>query len=168
MGVLLAHPDCGDVPCRAAWCSAAPTRWCGDYPPEHCLNAIGADPLARARHVMARYTSSPAFWGVYRRAAVDTGCRRSARAPGGITWCWRSWRWPARSATWRGRCTGGATAANRWPQLARAATEQARAGLPLDDTLAEQRWRTPLITTAYAHLEMAAGDPPAARRAAAR
>jgi hypothetical protein len=41
-------------------------------------------------------------------------------------------------------------------QLARAATEQARAGLPLDDTLAEQRWRTPLITTAYAHLEMAA------------
>ena len=37
-----------------------------------------------------------------------------------------------------------------------AATEQARAGLPLDDTLAEQRWRTPLITTAYAHLEMAA------------
>jgi hypothetical protein len=41
-------------------------------------------------------------------------------------------------------------------QLARAATEQARAGLPLDDTLAEQRWRTPRITTAYAHLEMAA------------
>jgi hypothetical protein len=40
--------------------------------------------------------------------------------------------------------------------LARAATAQARAGLPLDDTLAEQRWRTPLITTAYAHLEMAA------------
>jgi len=38
--------------------------------------------------------------------------------------------------------------------LARAATEQARAGLPLDDTLAEQRWRTPLITTAHAHQEM--------------
>ncbi len=81
-------------------------------------------------------------------------CRRSARAPGGTTWCWRSWRWPARSATCRRslywRRDGGKPVA----ALARAATEQARAGLPLDDTLAEQRWRTPLITTAYAHQEM--------------
>ena len=39
-------------------------------------------------------------------------------------------------------------------QLARAATAQAHTGLSLDDPLADQRWRTPLITTAYAHMEM--------------
>ncbi len=41
------------------------------YPPEHWLEATGPDPVARARHVMQRYTSAPAFWGVYRRDAVD-------------------------------------------------------------------------------------------------
>lgn len=56
----------------------------------------------------------------------------------------------------RGRCTWRRDGGKPVGQLARAATEQARAGLPLDDTLAEQRWRTPMITTAYAHLEMAA------------
>ncbi len=43
----------------------------GAYPPEHRLLATGGDAVARARHVMERYTSSPSFWGVYRRAAVD-------------------------------------------------------------------------------------------------
>lgn len=70
MGVLQAHPE-------AAMCHAAGLVFRGDdtivgyYPPAHCLDAVGATPLARARHVMARYTSSPSFWGVYRRAAVD-------------------------------------------------------------------------------------------------
>jgi hypothetical protein len=154
MGVLQAHPD-------AAMCHAAglmfrgPDTVVGRYPPEHCLHAVGADPLARARHVMARYTSSPSFWGVYRRAAVDRLSPIRSRAgwdhvllaelalTGEI-------RHVARPLYWRR--DGGKPVL----QLARAATEQARAGLPLDDTLAEQRWRTPLITTAYAHLEMAA------------
>jgi len=154
MGVLLAHPD-------AAMCHAAGLTFrgtdtvVGAYPPEHCLNAVDADPLARARHVMAHYTSSPAFWGVYRRAAVDRLSPIRPRAgwdhvllaelalAGEI-------RHVARPLYWRR--DGGKPVR----QLARAATEQARAGLPLDDTLAEQRWRTPLITTAYAHLEMAA------------
>jgi hypothetical protein len=154
MGVLLAHPE-------AAMCHAAGLVFrgsdtiVGHYPPEHCLHAVGADPLARARHVMARYTSSPSFWGVYRRAAVDRLSPIRTRAgwdhvllaelalAGEI-------RHVARPLYWRR--DGGKPVI----QLARAATEQARAGLPLDDTLAEQRWRTPLITTAYAHLEMAA------------
>jgi hypothetical protein len=37
--------------------------------------------------------------------------------------------------------------------LGRGATEQGNRGVPLDDVLSEQRWRTPLITTAYAHME---------------
>jgi glycosyltransferase involved in cell wall biosynthesis len=153
MGVLQAHP-------AAAMCHAAGLVFRGDavaagYPPEHCLHAVGADPLARARHVMARYTSSPAFWGIYRRAAVDRLSPIRTRAgwdhvllaelalAGEIRHVPRPMYW---------RRDGGKPVL----QLARAATEQARAGLPLDDTLAEQRWRTPRITTAYAHLEMAA------------
>ena len=154
MGILLTYPD-------AAMCHAAGLVFRGNdtvvgyYPPEHCLDAVGTDPLARARHVMARYTTSPAFWGVYRRAAVDRLSPIRPRAgwdhvllaelalAGEI-------RHVARPLYWRR--DGGKPVI----QLARAATEQARAGLPLDDTLAEQRWRTPLITTAYAHLEMAA------------
>jgi hypothetical protein len=104
---------------------------------------------------MARYTTSPSFWGVYRRAAVDRLSPIRTRAgwdhvllaelalAGEI-------RHVARPLYWRR--DGGKPVI----QLARAATEQARASLPLDDTLAEQRWRTPLITTAYAHIEMAA------------
>jgi hypothetical protein len=38
-------------------------------------------------------------------------------------------------------------------ELARVSTEQGTRGIPLDGLLAEQRWRTPLITTAYAHIE---------------
>jgi hypothetical protein len=125
------------------------------YPPEHCLHAVDPDPLARARHVMARYTSSPSFWGVYRRACVDllspiryrAGWDHVVLAELALT---GEIRHVARPLYWRR--DGGKPVL----QLARAATEQARAGLPLDDALAEQRWRTPLITTAYAHLEMAA------------
>jgi hypothetical protein len=127
----------------------------GHYPREHCLAAVGTDRLARAWHVMTRYTSSPAFWGIYRRAAVDQLSPIRYRAGwdhvvlaelalvGEIRHVGRPLYW---------RRDGGKPVL----QLARAATEQARAGLPTDDTLAEQRWRTPMITTAYAHVEMAA------------
>jgi glycosyltransferase involved in cell wall biosynthesis len=153
MAVLLAHPG-------AAMCHAGGLVFRGDntiaghYPPEHRLHAVAADPLARAREVMARYTSSPSFWGIYRRAAVDRLSPIRQRAG----WDHVLLAELALAGEIRHvpqplylRRDGGKPVA----QLARAATEQARAGLPLDDTLAEQRWRTPLITTAYAHLEMA-------------
>jgi hypothetical protein len=154
METLQEHPD--TAMCHAAGLIFRGTDTIrGTYPPEHCLHAVGDAPLARARHVMARYTSSPAFWGVYRRAAVDRLSPIRYRAgwdhvllaelalQGEI-------RHVAAPLYWRR--DGGKPVL----QLARAATEQARAGLTLDDTLAEQRWRTPLITTAFAHLEMAA------------
>ena len=157
MDVLLAHPE--TAMCHAAGLVFRDTdRVGGLYPSEHCLDAVGPDPLIRARHVMLRYTSSPSFWGLYRRDAVDRLAPIRYRA---------GWdhvllaelalhgeiRHVPEPLYWRR--DGGKPVL----QLARAATLQARAGLPLDDTLAEQRWRTPLITTAYAHLEMAAAAP---------
>ncbi len=152
MAVLLAYPDC--AMCHAGGLVFAEKQEVrAVYPPEHRLSAIGPDPLARSREVMARYTSSPSFWGVYRRAATDTLSPIRPRAgwdhvvlaelalAGEI-------RHVPEVLYWR-RDGGKPVLA-----LARAATEQARAGLPLDDTLAEHRWRTPLITTAYAHQEM--------------
>ena len=152
MHVLLTHPNC-------AMCHTGGLIFTGSgdvrahYPPEHRLCATGPDPHARSRAVMERYTSSPAFWGVYRRAATDQLGPIRARAgwdhvvlaelalAGEIRHVPEVLYW---------RRNGGRPVA----VLARAATEQARVGLPLDDTLAEQRWRTPLITTAFAHQEM--------------
>ncbi len=157
MTVLLDDPDC-------AMCHASGLVFRGErhiegyYPPEHRLLAVGPDPLARARHVMQRYTSSPSFWGVYRRAASDRLSPIRYRAGwdhvllaelalyGGIRHVPEPLYW---------RRDGGKPVG----QLARAATLQARVGLPLDDVLAEQRWRMPLITTAYAHMEMATAAP---------
>ena len=69
MGVLLEHPKCA-----MAHAAGLVFRGTGDvqsyYPPEHCLTAIGS-PIERSCRVMAAYTSSPSFWGVYRRDAVD-------------------------------------------------------------------------------------------------
>ncbi len=79
MEVLLAHPD-------TAMCHAGGLVFTGDgavrhvYPAVHRLHAVGPDPAERARHVMARYTSAPSFWGVYRRAAVDRLARFPYRA----------------------------------------------------------------------------------------
>ena len=129
----------------------------GHYPPEHRLHAVAADPLARARDVMARYTSSPSFWGIYRRAAVDRPVADPLRVPAGIMCCWRNWRWPgeirhvAAAAVLAARRRQAGDRSLPAPRPSRRAPS-----LPLDDTLAEQRWRTPLITTAYAHIEMAA------------
>lgn len=154
METLQAYPD--TAMCHAAGLIFRGTDTIrGSYPPEHCLHAIGEDARARARHVMTRYTSSPAFWGIYRRAAVDRLSPIRFRAgwdhvllaelalQGEI-------RHVAAPLYWRR--DGGKPV----QQLARAATLQARAGLSLDDSLAEHRWRTPLITTAFTHLEMAA------------
>ncbi len=152
MAVLLAHPNCamchsaglifrgeGDVVCR--------------YPPEHCLDATGTEPRARTLHVMQRYTSSPSFWGIYRRDAADRLSPIRYRAG----WdhvllaelaLYGEIRHVPECLYWRR--DGGKPVLT----LARAATEQGCRGVSLDDELAEQRWRTPLITTAWAHLEM--------------
>jgi glycosyltransferase involved in cell wall biosynthesis len=151
MEVLLAHPKCA-----MAHASGMIFRGTNEvehiYPPEHRLLAVG-DPLERARHVMMRYTTSPSFWGVYRRDAVD--CLSSIRYRAG--WdhvllaelaLYGEIRHVPERLYWRR--DGGKPVL----QLARAATAQAHTGLSFDDPLAEQRWRTPLITTAYAHIEM--------------
>jgi glycosyltransferase involved in cell wall biosynthesis len=152
MTVLLAHPDC-------AMCHAAGLifRNGGDvvskYPPEHCLDATDTEPRARALHVMQRYTSSPSFWGIYRRDAADRLSPIRYRAG----WdhvllaelaLYGEIRHVPECLYWRR--DGGKPVLT----LARSATEQGCRGVSLDDELAEQRWRTPLITTAWAHLEM--------------
>jgi hypothetical protein len=151
MGILLAFPDC--AMCHAAglvFNSTDQVSYC--YPPEHSLEAIGSDPVARARHVMQRYTSAPAFWGIYRRSAVDqlstiryrAGFDHAVLAELAL---YGEIRNVPERLYWR---RGGGK-----PVLliGRGATEQGNRGVPLDDVLAEHRWRTPLITTAYAHME---------------
>ena len=167
MGVLLAHPDC-------AMCHAAGLIFSGDgevrgvYPDEHRLQATGADSVARAAHVMARYTSAPSFWGIYRRYYADLLAPIRYRAG----WdhaliaelaLYGEIRHVPETLYWRR--DGGKPVA----VLARAATEQGSRRLPVDRPDADQRWRTPLITTAYAHIETfaLARVPEFVRRAAA-
>ncbi len=154
MTVLLAFPTC--VMCHAGglvFTGNGEVR--GAYPPEHRLHAIDTDLLGRARHVMQHYTSSPSFWGVYRREAVNRLSSIRYRAG----WDHVLLAELALIGEIRHvpellyfRRDGGKPVL----RLARAATEQARAGLCPDDVLGDQRWRTPLITTAFAHLEMLA------------
>jgi hypothetical protein len=100
----------------------------------------------------APYTSAPSFWGIYRREAVD---RLSAiRYRAGMDHAtlaelalYGEIRHVAEPLFWR---RGGGKPVL---QIARAMTEQGGRGVPLDDILGEQRWRTPLITTAYTHME---------------
>jgi len=151
MEVLLAHP-------AAAMCHAAglvfrgAAQVQGFYPREHRLSAVGPDPLARAAEVMRTYTSSPSFWGVYRRSAVDRLAPIAYRAG----WdhallaelaLYGEIRHVPEPLYWRR--DGGRPVA----ELAWRATMAANRGVALDNPLAEQRWRTPLITTAYGHLE---------------
>ncbi|MFL5286732.1 MAG: glycosyltransferase family 2 protein [Rhodopila sp.] len=150
MGELLAHPDC-------AMCHAAGLVFSGDeikylYPREHCLQATGPDPVARARHVMWHYTSAPSFWGVYRRDAVDQLSAMRYRAGSDHSMLaelalYGEVRHVAEPLYWRR--DGGKPVS----QLARASTEQGNRGLSVDTVLADQRWRTPLVTTAYTHME---------------
>ena len=151
MEVLLTHPEC-------AMCHAAGLVFRGEakvqslYPAEHRLSALGADPVARAIAAMRTYTSSPGFWGVYRRRAVDRLAPIAYRAG----WdhvllaelaLYGEIRHVPEILYWRR--DGGRPVA----ELARRATLAANRFIPLESALAEQRWRTPLITTAYAHLE---------------
>jgi glycosyltransferase involved in cell wall biosynthesis len=151
MEVLLAHRGCA-----MAHAAGLIFRGAGQvqsfYPPEHCLTAVG-EPAERSCQVMACYTTSPSFWGVYRRTAVDRLSRIRYRAG----WdhvllaelaLYGEIRHVPEPLYWRR--DGGKPVLH----LARAATAQAHTGLSADDYLAEQRWRTPLITTAYAHIEM--------------
>jgi hypothetical protein len=151
MEVLLSHPNCA-----MAHASGLIFRGANEvesyYPPEHCLLAVG-ERSERTRHVMSRYTSSPGFWGVYRRDAVD--CLAPIRYRAGwdhVTLAelalYGEIRHVPEPLYWR---RDGGKPVSR---LARSATAQAHTGLSFDDPLAEQRWRTPLITTAYSHMEM--------------
>ncbi len=152
MGVLLEYQDC--AMCHAAGLVfTAANQASFRYPPEHSLQAIGTDEVTRSRHVMQRYTSAPAFWGVYRRGAIDqlstiryrSGFDHALLAELAL---YGEIRHVPEALYWR---RGGGKPVML---LGRGATEQGNRGVPLDDVLAEQRWRTPLITTAYAHMEM--------------
>ena len=151
MAILLEHPEC-------AMCHAAGLVIEGDgkvreiYPPAHRLLATGADPFERALVVMHSYTSAPSFWGVYRRSAVDRLAPILYRAG----WdhvllaelaLYGEIRHVREILYWRR--DGGRPV----HELARRATLAANRRLSLGGPLAEQRWRTPLITTAYAHFE---------------
>ena len=102
---------------------------------------------------MQRYTSAPSFWGVYRRDAVDqlstiryrSGLDHAVLAELAL---YGEIRHVPEALYWR---RGGGKPVML---LGRGATEQGNRGVPLDDVLAEQRWRTPLITTAYTHMEV--------------
>jgi hypothetical protein len=151
MAVLLANPDCAMCHAGGLVFSDGSDRR-SLYPAGHTLQAIGPDRVGRACHVMQRYTSSPSFWGVYRRDAVDRLAPIRFRAGwdhvvlaelalhGEIR--------HVQSALYFRR-DGGKLLLT----LARAATEQGTRGVAPDGGLGELRWRTPLITTAYAHLE---------------
>ena len=152
MGVMLAHPDCAMCHTGAAMFGADGRRRTA-YPETHRLHAIGAEPVERAQHVMARYTSAPSFWGIYRRAASE----RLAAFRCNAGWDHAVLAELALYGEIRHvpqvlylRRGGGKPVA----QIAKAATEAAQRGLPHDDALADLRWMTPLITTAYAHVEL--------------
>jgi hypothetical protein len=165
MDVLLAHPDC--AMCHAgSMVFTSPNKPDYFYPSEHWLAAVGPDPVARAHHVMQRYTSAPSFWGVYRRSAVDQlstiryrpGFDHAVLAELAL---YGEIRHVPEPLYWR---RGGGKPVL---QIGRAATEQGNRGVPLDDVLAEHRWRTPLITTAYMHSEVfAVARLPVAQRVA--
>jgi len=123
------------------------------YPAQHCLNSVSEDPVDRACQVMARYTSSPAFWGIYRRSAADRLARIRYRAG----WdhallaelaLYGEIRHVPEPLYWRR--DGGKPVL----YLARAATERGNRGQGIDDPLTEPHRRTPLITTALAHMEV--------------
>jgi hypothetical protein len=151
MGVLLANPDC--AMCHAAglvFVDGGTVRQL--YPQEHRLHAVGPDPAERARHVMARYTSAPSFWGVYRRAAVD----RLARFPYRAGWdhavlaelaLYGEIRHVPETLYFR---RDGGKPVDR---IARACTEAAQRGHAVEEETSDLRWMVPLITTAFAHLE---------------
>jgi glycosyltransferase involved in cell wall biosynthesis len=151
MDLLAAHPGC-------AMAHAAGLTFQGRgevdfiYPESHRLTAISNDPVERASEVMRRYTSSPSFWGIYRRDAVDRLAPIAMRAG----WdhvllaelsLYGAIRHVPEVLYWR---RGGGRPVR---DLARAATVEAARGVALDASLADPLWRLPCITTVYAHIE---------------
>ncbi len=151
MGILRAHPEC-------AVAHAGGLSFSGGghvdfvYPESHRLHAVGPDPLRRAAHVMRHYTSSPSFWGIYRRGAVDRLAPIACR-PG---WdhvvlaelsLYGEIRHDPGVMYWR-RGTGRPVRT-----LARAATAAAARGLDPEQDFLDAIWRAPCVGTAYAHIE---------------
>ncbi len=152
MEVLLAHS--GTAMCHAGGeVFTAAGQVIHTYPPEHWLHAVGPDPVERARQVMWHYTSAPSFWGVYRRSIVDQlstiryrpGFDHAVVAELALYGEIRH----VPEVLYRRRGGGKPVML-----IGRGATEAGNRGVPLDNALAEQRWRTPLLTTAHAHLEV--------------
>ena len=151
MTVMLAHPECAMVHAGGlSFQGAGVVQF--QYPDHHRLHAVGDDPLVRASHVMARYTSSPSFWGVYRRDAVD----RLAPIANRAGWdhvllaelaMYGEIRHVPELLYWR-RGTGRPLL-----ELARAATQESIRGIALDQPTSDPLWRMPCMTTAYAHVE---------------
>lgn len=151
MATLLGRADC--AMCHAAGCVWDDAKGViATYPDAHRLLAVGRDPVARASAVMRSYTSSPAFWGIYRRRSVErlapilyrAGWDHALLAELAL---YGEIRHVPEVLYWR---RGGAAPLLA---LARRASLAGNRGIPLTSPLAELRWRTPLITTAYAHLE---------------
>ena len=152
MAVLQEHP--ATVMCHAGGLVfTGPGVVSTVYPSEHRLFAVGPDPVERARHVMSHYTTAPSFWGIYRRSAVD----RLLRIPYRSGWdhavlAELSLYGEIRHVPdllYLRRGGGGPVL-----RLARECTAYAQRGLPVDDALADPAWRTPLITTAFNHIEV--------------
>ena len=163
MQVLQAYPDTAMAHARGLSFDG-PGTVRQAYPASHCLHAIDADPIDRAAHVMATYTSSPSFWGIYRRDAVDRLAPIAHRAG----WdhvllaelaLYGEIRHVPELLYWR---RGGGRPVR---DLARAATAETTRAIPPDPLLDDPLWRTPCITTAYAHVEnFAVARLPAAMR----
>ena len=151
MALMLVLPDC--VMAHAGALSFRDHGFVDfEYPVHHRLQAVDDDPVARATHVMRRYTSAPSFWGVYRRDAVDRLAPIAYRAG----WdhvllaelaLYGEIRHVSQVLYWR-RGTGRPIL-----DLARAATVETSRGLELDGPLSDPMWRMPCVTTAFAHVE---------------
>ena len=151
IALLVAHPGCA-----MAHAAGLSFRGRGEvdfvYPESHRLAAIGDDPVQRAGEVMRRYTSSPSFWGIYRRDAVDRLAPIATRAGWDHVMLaelslYGEIRHVPEVLYWR---RGGGRPVR---DLARAATVEAARGIALDTPVADPLWRLPCITTAYAHIE---------------
>jgi glycosyltransferase involved in cell wall biosynthesis len=123
------------------------------YPLSHCLNAMEFEAGDRARNVMRHYTSAPSFWGIYRRIVVN----RLSRLPFEAGWdhavlaevsLYGSIRSITEPLYWR--CNGGKPV----DYLATNCSEFYQRGLSTSGLVANVRWMTPLITTAYCHIEI--------------
>ena len=152
MTVLLNVPDC-------VMCHAAGLIFTGDgtvtqtYPKEHRLHAVDEDIVERARHVMMHYTSAPSFWGVYRRSAVH----RLARFRYAAGWDHAVLAELALYGEIRHvpevlyfRRDGGKSVRD----IARACNEAVQRGHELADQWTDFLWMTPLITTAFNHIDV--------------